>query len=98
MDGAKEYRFGRGRSAFSMFVVRIGETEVRGYLNLCPHFSLPLNHGPDQFVHLGHIRCVQHFAIFRPDDGVCVSGACEGSRLDPVGIGRTAEGMMVIQA
>lgn len=49
-------------------------------------------------MHLGHIRCVQHFAIFRPDDGVCVSGACEGSRLDPVGIGRTAEGMMVIEA
>lgn len=81
--GAREYRFGRGRSAFGMFVVRTGGS-VRGYLNLCPHFSLPLNHARDHFVVDGQIMCFQHFARFRLQDGFCFEGACEGRHLDPV--------------
>lgn len=81
--GARGYQFGRGRSAFGMFVVRKNGS-VRGYLNLCPHFSLPLNHVPHQFVSEGRIMCVQHFARFRLEDGYCTEGACEGRYLDPV--------------
>jgi len=92
----KEFRFGRGASAFSMFVVRHGET-VRGYLNLCPHFSLKLNQRGDEFVNDDGslIRCTMHFAEFRVDDGLCVAGACEGSFLDPVPV-HVADGHIVI--
>ncbi len=93
--GAREFRFGRGRSAFAMFVVRIGQ-QAHGYLNLCPHFSLPLNHEPDRFVEGGHILCVRHFARFRRDDGYCFDGACIGSSLDPVPVAIGADGMLRI--
>lgn len=85
-DGrGREYVFGRGPSAFSMFVVRKGAL-VRGYLNLCPHFSLKLNQRGQEFTNDDGtlIRCTMHFAEFRIDDGLCVSGACVGSYLDPV--------------
>jgi nitrite reductase/ring-hydroxylating ferredoxin subunit len=75
----REYVFGRGKSAFSMFVVRRG-AQAWGYLNLCPHFSLPLNHRAGQFMNESatRIRCSMHFAEFRIEDGFCVAGAAEG--------------------
>jgi len=85
-DGAgKEFRFGRGKGAFSMFVVRRGQA-VWGYFNLCPHFSLPLNYRAEQFTNEegSLIRCSMHFAEFRFDDGFCVAGAAEDCYLDPV--------------
>jgi nitrite reductase/ring-hydroxylating ferredoxin subunit len=79
-----------------MFVVRLSDGGVRGYLNLCPHYSLPLNHEPDQFLDGDFIRCKQHFAQFRMDDGSCVSGACEGSRLDAIAIGCEPNGRISV--
>jgi nitrite reductase/ring-hydroxylating ferredoxin subunit len=96
-DGrAREFVFGRGASAFSMFVVRRGE-DVRGYLNLCPHFSLKLNQRGEEFLNESGslIRCTMHFAEFRIDDGFCVAGACEGRFLDPVPL-HVANGQLVI--
>jgi nitrite reductase/ring-hydroxylating ferredoxin subunit len=83
---AHEYIFGAGPSAFRMFVLRKQGDEVVSYLNLCPHFSLPLNRSDGDFLcpEGNAIRCNQHFALFRIDDGVCFSGACEGERLDPI--------------
>lgn len=83
-DG-REYRFGAGPSAFSMVVVRRGAS-VRGYLNLCPHFALPLNGRSGQFTdpERGLLMCFNHFAVFRFEDGRCIEGACEGEALDPV--------------
>lgn len=96
-DGnAKELTFGRGRSAFSMFVVRVDDGGVRGYLNICPHFSLPLNHEPNAFVANGFIRCVQHFALFQRDDGACVAGACEGARLVSIPVLMDGDGHMTV--
>ncbi len=85
-DGkAKEYVFGVGIAAFRMFVVRQGEA-VYGYVNQCPHYSLPLNHRPDQFLTRAgdRIMCTQHLALFRIEDGHCLDGACDGRALDPV--------------
>ena len=92
----KEFVFGRGASAFSMFVVRRGDN-VFGYLNLCPHFSLKLNQRGDEFSNddASLIRCTMHFAEFRIEDGFCVAGACEGSFLDPVPV-HVAAGHLVI--
>lgn len=95
--GGREYVFGRGRSAFSMFVVRRGE-QVWGYLNLCPHFSLPLNHRAGQFMNEAgtRIRCSMHFAEFRVEDGFCVGGAAEDCFLDPVPLAVDADGTVSI--
>lgn len=85
-DGeAREYVFGRGVSAFSMFVVRKGG-DVYGYLNICPHYSQALNCRSGEFLNdTGtHIRCTMHFAEFRIEDGFCVLGAAENCWLDPV--------------
>ena len=85
-DGnAREYVFGRGTTVFSMFVVRRGRS-VYGYLNICPHYSSPLNYRAGQFLSedKSHIRCTMHFAEFRIEDGRSVRGAAEGCWLDPV--------------
>jgi nitrite reductase/ring-hydroxylating ferredoxin subunit len=85
-DGdAKEYVFGRGTTVFSMFVVRRGRS-VYGYLNICPHYSSPLNYRAGEFLSEDRrfIRCTMHFSEFRIEDGFGVSGAAERCWLDPV--------------
>jgi len=85
-DGdAAEFVFGRGKSAFSMFVVRRGD-DVYGYLNICPHYASPLNYRAGQFLNDdgSRIRCTMHFAEFRIEDGFGVAGAAENCWLDPV--------------
>lgn len=85
--GAKgrEYVFGRGIGAFRMFAVHDGDG-VRAYVNMCPHYSLPLNHRADEFLTRtgDRIMCRQHLALFAIDDGRCLDGACEGEGLQPV--------------
>jgi nitrite reductase/ring-hydroxylating ferredoxin subunit len=94
---AQEYVFGAGPSAFRMIVVRWREDIVFGYLNLCPHFSLPLNRSERDFWSPDGkaLRCNQHFALFRIEDGLCTSGACDGERLDPVPV-KIQNGLLVI--
>lgn len=84
---AREFVFGAGVSAFSMFAVR-RSGRVHAYLNLCPHFSLPLNQRRDAFLTPDgdRLMCTQHLAVFRIEDGVCVEGACVGGRLEPIAV------------
>ena len=95
--GAKEYIFGRGVTVFSMFVVRQGAT-VFGYLNICPHYSSPLNYRQGDFLNedCSRIRCTMHFAEFRIEDGRGLSGAAEGCWLDPVPV-QVQNGLIVIE-
>lgn len=96
-DGeAREFVFGRGTTVFSMFVVRRGES-VYGYLNICPHYSSPLNHRAGHFLNDdgSRIRCTMHFAEFRIEDGFGIAGAAQNCWLDPVPVSVEA-GMIVI--
>ncbi len=96
-DGdAKEFVFGRGTTVFSMFVVRRAH-QVFGYLNICPHYSSPLNCRAGEFLSEDrtHIRCTMHFAEYRIEDGFGVAGAGEGCWLDPVPV-HVEDGMIVI--
>lgn len=98
-DGAaKEYVFGRGTTVFSMFVVRRADS-VFGYLNICPHYSSPLNYRAGEFLSedKSHIRCTMHFSEFRIEDGYGVRGAAEQCWLDPVPV-HVENGMIVIGA
>ena len=84
-DGsAREFRFGEGRETFRLVVLRRGEG-VRGYVNFCPHFSLPLNSEPDRFLLFGgRLYCANHTAAFRIEDGYCEDGPCAGDWLERV--------------
>ena len=86
VDGTgREFVFGAGLNAFRMLVVRQG-SRVFGYVNLCPHYSLPLNVRADEFLSRDgtRIMCRRHLAIFAIEDGLCIDGACIGSALDRV--------------
>ncbi|MEQ1899950.1 MAG: Rieske 2Fe-2S domain-containing protein [Devosia sp.] len=96
-DGeAREYVFGRGTTVFSMFVVRSGQN-VHGYLNLCPHYSQPLNYRAGEFLNEDRtrIRCTMHFSEFRIEDGFGVAGAGINCWLDPVPV-HVRDGHIVI--
>jgi len=68
-----------------IFVLRVGNG-VRAFVNRCPHRGSPLNWTPDRFldVERKHIVCATHGAVFKVEDGVCVSGPCLGDALEPV--------------
>lgn len=94
--GAKGFEFGSGTERFDMFVIRFGG-DVHAYVNDCPHAHSPLDWLPDRFFdrELRHLLCATHGALFRPDDGVCVRGPCEGKSLDPVPVA-IEDGVIVI--
>ncbi|NMN05925.1 MULTISPECIES: Rieske 2Fe-2S domain-containing protein [unclassified Novosphingobium] len=95
--GGREYVFGTGLNAFRMFVIRQG-AQLFGYLNLCPHYSLPLNVRENEFLARDgrRIMCRRHLAVFQVEDGLCIDGACVGSKLDPVPLRVDAAGLVVI--
>jgi nitrite reductase/ring-hydroxylating ferredoxin subunit len=83
-NAAREFYFGEGRDAFRLLVLRRG-ANVWGYVNICPHFSLPLNFEPDKFLLFNdRIYCANHTAVFRFDDGYCEDGPCAGASLEKV--------------
>lgn len=71
----------------TMILVRDGE-RAYAFENLCPHYNLPLDFKGDDFKHPERnlIRCKNHQALFRMNDGVCVEGPCKGKRLKVVEI------------
>jgi nitrite reductase/ring-hydroxylating ferredoxin subunit len=80
--GAKGFSFREGDYLFLGFVVRRGEV-VRGYVDRCPHAGTPLALIADRFLTREGdlVLCSTHGALFRPEDGACVSGPCEGRGL-----------------
>jgi len=53
------------------------------YLNWCPHTQVLIDQIPGKFFDADHkfLVCSKHGARFRPEDGYCVSGPCEGDSL-----------------
>lgn len=84
-DGVRGFEFGEDVRRFVMFVVWRGG-ELHGYVNDCPHAHTPLDYMPDRFFNLekSHLLCATHGALFRVEDGLCVSGPCKGRSLTPV--------------
>jgi nitrite reductase/ring-hydroxylating ferredoxin subunit len=82
--GSKGFMFREGDQLFMGFVVRRGDSVI-GYIDRCPHAGLPLAMLPDRFLTREGdlILCSSHGALFRPEDGVCVSGPCVGRALWP---------------
>jgi len=68
-----------------IMAIRQGDM-VYTYLNSCPHIGTPLDFKPGQFLDIAreHILCSTHAALFRIEDGHCISGPCAGLGLKPV--------------
>ncbi len=71
--------------ATMVMVIRQGQ-RVFAYVNACPHIGAPLDFSPGKFLSAdgSHIMCSTHGALFRIEDGFCVSGPCAGDALKPV--------------
>ena len=59
---------------------------IYAYRNRCPHTGAPMEWEPDQFLDCTGtvIQCGIHGALFRIEDGYCVSGPCVRQSLQPV--------------
>jgi nitrite reductase/ring-hydroxylating ferredoxin subunit len=96
-DGSgRTFVFGEGKGSVGIVVLRDAEA-VTAYVNLCPHFGIPLNVRERPSTFRKHVLCANHYAAFRFADGYCVEGPCEGSSLEPVPLevrdGRVAVGL-----
>lgn len=59
------------------------EGSVRVYLNRCRHLPIPIDSGTRRFLDddKRHLICRTHGALYRREDGYCVSGPCRGLSL-----------------
>lgn len=58
------------------------------YQNSCPHLGINLEFNPDEFMDCEqhYLLCSNHGALFNVEDGLCVSGPCQGQSLLAVAI------------
>lgn len=68
------------------------------YRNRCPHLGVALEWLPDQFLDRDgeFIQCATHGALFRVEDGLCISGPCSGESLQALPF--RIEGKSIIMA
>jgi len=83
-------------SKVGIMAIRKGDA-VFLYENNCPHIGAPLDFMPGQFLDIDRefIICSTHGALFRIEDGHCVSGPCAGDNLTPV-TGRVSAGEVFV--
>lgn len=76
--------------------VFLHEGTPRAYQNRCPHRGITLNWAPGRFMDLDNrfLQCATHGALFRPENGHCIAGPCQGDQLTPVEV--RAEGQTVL--
>jgi len=70
-------------------LLKLADGQVRAYKNECRHLPMRLDdREPRDFwdPNKTHLVCNSHGARYRPADGLCVSGPCEGSHLRPLPI------------
>lgn len=81
--GARGFAFRDGEALFRSFVVRRG-ADIFAFVDRCPHAGFPLALEADRFLTRegDFILCSAHGALFRIEDGTCVSGPCAGRRLE----------------
>jgi nitrite reductase/ring-hydroxylating ferredoxin subunit len=85
--GARGFTIGEGDWPLRGLVVKAG-SEVRAYVNRCPHAGHPLNLQPDDFLTYERslILCHSHGALFEKGTGYCVAGPCVGQSLERIAV------------
>jgi nitrite reductase/ring-hydroxylating ferredoxin subunit len=96
VDGCVGFTIGTGDWPLRGFVVRT-RTEVKGYVNRCPHAGHPLNLRPNQFLTFDSsmIVCSSHGALFEKSTGYCVAGPCAGKSLESVNV-HVVDGLVML--
>jgi nitrite reductase/ring-hydroxylating ferredoxin subunit len=88
-DGGNAVRFDLplDRESTSCFVVRFSG-KVFAYVNSCPHRGSELDWNPGEVLdETGlYLICATHGAMFDPQTGLCISGPCQGARLQALPI------------
>ena len=81
----------------SLILARTGTT-VRAFWNVCRHLPVPLDSGMGELAvdGLGRWVCQTHGARYRPEDGACVQGPCEGKALTEVKV-EVIDGVVVVE-
>ena len=81
----------------SVILLRLRDGTLTAWLNMCPHMGIELDWEPHRLLTPSgrYLQCTGHGALFRPDNGLCVRGPCNGESLQPVPI-RIENGMIVL--
>ncbi len=79
------YILTQGDNTIGVMAIRQGD-KVYTYRNACPHIGTPLDFTPGKFLdkEREYILCSTHGALFRIEDGHCISGPCAGAALTRV--------------
>lgn len=89
LEGGKATRFDLpdGHGSTPCFTVRF-DSKVFAYVNRCPHRGTELDWEPGKvFDETGlYLICATHGAMFDPQSGLCISGPCQGARLQALPI------------
>ncbi|MDP9035177.1 MAG: Rieske (2Fe-2S) protein [Myxococcota bacterium] len=69
----------------------------RAYENLCRHRALRLDLGASSPMSDDgrFLLCHQHGALYRPADGACIAGPCDGERLTQLEIVEDDDGLWI---
>jgi nitrite reductase/ring-hydroxylating ferredoxin subunit len=94
--GARSFWFGGDTERWGVFLLRRG-SEIRCFVNSCPHLGTPLDLVPDRFLDTTGelIVCATHGARFRRSDGYCVAGPCQGKRLQSIALIRVGQQLWI---
>ena len=96
--GSAGFKIETGAGPLALMAIRRASA-VFVYVNVCPHWGLPLDLTPGRFLDASrtHIQCATHGALFRIHDGRCIKGPCLGASLAPVRC-RLEDGRVIAQA
>ncbi|MBZ0059504.1 MULTISPECIES: Rieske (2Fe-2S) protein [unclassified Leclercia] len=81
----------------TLFAVRY-RGQIYLWRNRCPHLGTPMNWRHNAFLNGcgDKVVCFAHGALFEPDSGLCVQGACLGQALTPLAWDITKEGWLSV--
>ncbi len=90
-DGSLLFTVRDGFDREEAILVRLGDEpdadDIAAWRNYCQHWTdVRLDKGSGVTLREGDIVCGKHGASFRPDDGYCTFGPCEGAYLDEIEI------------
>jgi nitrite reductase/ring-hydroxylating ferredoxin subunit len=96
-DSTKSVLVTSSAGQFPILLIKTDGT-LRAYVNACPHQYLPLDHRGDKLLSAdrGVIRCTNHGAGFRVQDGAGIEGLGIGCNLDAVPVRIDTEGLIRI--
>jgi nitrite reductase/ring-hydroxylating ferredoxin subunit len=80
-------------------VLRDRTGTLQAYLNRCQHLPVPLDAASGELLadDRVHLICLTHGATYRPEDGLCVEGPCEGEHLERLAL-ETKDGTLWVVA